>query len=243
MPTFVGWLLSFGPLAATAPGTAADSRAGGACAPLSRTQAERPRVAADVRAAVALHGAVVRWDPAAGPITMWVQQRAASPVNWDEPPTAWTDAVLGAARAWHGIVPGLAFRAVRDSATAEVVVTWADANALATGAAAGLASTTAGRTTLVDVRGHARTAHVRLALGTLAGEPSDVAAVRAVARHEFGHVLGLAHHAAAKSIMAVPIRADRLQAGDRAALRLLYALPTGSQCGAPLTAAAAPRAF
>jgi predicted Zn-dependent protease len=52
-----------------------------------------------------------------------------------------------------------------------------------------------------------------------------------VVRHEFGHVLGLAHHAAPGSVMAPVVRATRLAPGDRDALRLLYRLPPGARCG------------
>lgn len=236
----LGWLVSFGSAASAAPPVArADSLDGSGCAPLKQVASEQPRVAADVRTTLAVHGAVVRWDPVAGPIRVWVQPRAVSTVNWDQPSAEWRAAVLSAARAWRGIVPGLDFRSVRDSADADVVVSWADPHSLSGNASPGLAAGTAGRTVLFDTRGRARGAHVRLALAAPTGALYGIGDVRAVARHEFGHVLGLAHHAAATSVMAARMRVDRLQAGDRDALRLLYTLPVGERCQASRPAPAA----
>jgi len=71
---------------------------------------------------------------------------------------------------------------------------------------------------------------VRLAIFAPNGERYSVDDVRAVARHELGHALGLAHHAAPTSIMAPLVRAERLSDDDRATLRALYALPIGARC-------------
>ena len=65
------------------------------------------------------------------------------------------------------------------------------------------------------------------------GERYSVEDVRAVARHELGHALGLAHHAAPTSVMAPLVRAERLTDEDRATLRALYALPIGARCTLP----------
>jgi hypothetical protein len=61
------------------------------------------------------------------------------------------------------------------------------------------------------------------------GAPYQPTAVRAVARHEMGHVLGLAHHAAATSVMAPLVRAERIGDEDGAVLRALHALPAGAR--------------
>ena len=61
---------------------------------------------------------------------------------------------------------------------------------------------------------------------------SELRDVRVVARHEMGHVLGLAHHAAPTSVMAALVSAERIGEGDRAVLRALYALPAGAPCTA-----------
>jgi hypothetical protein len=231
MALLLGLLTSVATLATAAtPIARADSVVGAACPALVQATHERPGVAGDVRATLAAHGMVVRWDPAAGPVRIWVQPKPLPTVDWDSPPTAWRDAVLDAARSWRGIVPGLELQAARDSASADVLVTWVDAHNLAANPSPGLASGTAGRTELSDLGGRATAAHVRLAVTSGDGVPLEVVDVRAVARHEFGHVLGLAHHAAVKSVMAARVQTERLHAGDVAALRLLYALPIGVRC-------------
>jgi hypothetical protein len=235
VPTLVAWLLSLATAAAppAAPAAADPGPASAACAPLVRATVEQPGVAADVRTALALHGAAVRWEPSAGPVLLWVQPRAPlASLGRDDGAAARRDMVLSAATAWRGIVPGLAFRAVADSAAAQVVVTWAGALDTGDGAAPGLAWGAAGRTALADRGGRAEAAHIRLALVAPSGEAYAAEDVRAVARHELGHALGLAHHASATSVMAPRVRAARLHAGDRAALRLLYALPAGARCDA-----------
>jgi len=82
-------------------------------------------------------------------------------------------------------------------------------------------------------------AHVRLAVFAPGGVRYSVEDVRAVARHELGHALGLAHHAAPTSVMAPLVRAERLTDEDRATLRALYALPIGARCPLPSPTAGA----
>ena len=81
--------------------------------------------------------------------------------------------------------------------------------------------------------GRALGAHVRLAVFAPGGERYSIDDVRAVARHELGHALGLAHHAAPTSVMAPLVRAEQLTDEDRATLRALYALPIGARCTLP----------
>jgi hypothetical protein len=232
MALLLGLLTSVATLATAATPARVDSAAAAACPALVQASRAQPGVAEDVRAAMVAHGLVVRWDPAAGPVRIWVQPKLSPTPDWDSPPSAWRDAVLEAARSWRGIVPGLELQATRDSASADVVVTWVDAHSLAANPSLGLASGTAGRTELSDRAGRATTAHVRLAVTSGDGIPLEAVDVRAVARHEFGHVLGLAHHAAAKSVMAARVQTERLHAGDVDALRLLYSLPIGARCEA-----------
>ncbi|HEU4720410.1 MAG TPA: matrixin family metalloprotease [Gemmatimonadaceae bacterium] len=234
MALLLGVLTSVATIAAAAaPIAQVDSVKAAACPALAQAGQGQPRVAEDVHAALAAHGVVVRWDPTDGPIRVWVQPKPSPTMDWNSPPTAWREAVLDAARSWRGIVPGLELAAASDSASADVTVTWVDAHSLAGNPSPGFASGTAGRTELTDLGGRATTARVRLAVTSGDGIPLQVVDVRAVARHEFGHVLGLAHHAAARSVMAARVQTERLHAGDAAALRLLYALPIGARCDVP----------
>jgi hypothetical protein len=201
-----------------------------ACAPLARLAATAPATAADVWEALRVHNGAVRWDVARGPVRLWVQPRDVATTTHDRPDALWRAAVVDAAGDWRGVVPGLAFAPVRDSSAADVVVTWA--GRLGDDAGDALAMQSAGRTTLVPATdGRAVAAQVQLAVAAPTGQRYTVDDVRAVARHELGHVLGLAHHAAPRSVMAPLVTAERLDVTDREALRVLYALPVGARCG------------
>lgn len=221
-----------------------DSLIAAACQPLALAATRAPEPAADVQTTLALHNGAVRWDVTLGPIRLWIQPRPAADVDPDHPGGEWHRAVLEAAASWRDVVPGLAFRVVRDSAEAEVIVTWERAlhavRALrGSDDVSALAWRTAGQTTLTPADdGRAIAAQVRLSVAAPSGPRYGVEDTRAVARHELGHVLGLAHHAAANSVMAPLVRVDRLTIGDRAALRLLYALPIGARCTLPAAVAA-----
>ena len=187
-------------------------------------------VADDLRAALRAHGGAVRWDLGRGPVRVWVQRRPAVAADVSVTGAEWRRAIAVAADAWRDVVPGLAFAVEHDSARADVIVTWE--RDLASAPADGdLSFRTAGRTTLVpSADGRALAARVRLAVFAPGGERYSIDDVRAVARHELGHALGLAHHAAPTSVMAPLVRAEQLTDEDRATLRALYALPIGARC-------------
>jgi hypothetical protein len=216
---------------------ALDSIPSAACESLARAESALPEAAADVRATLAVHNGAVRWDVARGPVRLWVQRRPRSATDVNRPRRAWEHVVRDAAAAWHQTTPGLEFRTWRDSATADVIVTWEHVLREPSDDAS-LASSTAGRTTFVPAAdGRATAARVRLAVFAPTGVPYALADTRAVATHELGHALGLAHHASATSVMAPLVTADRPSAGDREALRLLYSLPIGARCPGPATLA------
>ena len=70
--------------------------------------------------------------------------------------------------------------------------------------------------------------NIQLALHHNDGHPLDTAAIRAIALHEVGHLLGLDHTADETSIMTPKVRVRDLSNADRATIRLLYTLPAGS---------------
>jgi len=195
--------------------------------------ASAPAVVDDLRAALDAHGGAVRWDLRHGALRLWVQRRPAIAADVSVLGADWRRAIAVAADAWSDVVPGLAFAIESDSSRADVIVTW-ERDLQSAPADGDFAFLTAGRTTLVpDADGRALAAHVRLAIFAPDGVRYSLDDVRAVARHELGHVLGLAHHAAPTSVMAPLVRAERLSDDDRATLRALYALPLGARCSLP----------
>ena len=187
-------------------------------------------VAANLAAALDVHGGVVRWDLSRGPIRVWVQRRPDFAADVAVTPAEWKRTVFAATDAWRDVVPGLAFAQESDSARADVVVTW-EHDLENAPAASELAFLTAGRTTLVPGDdGRALLAHVRLAVYAPGGVRHSLDDVRAVARHELGHALGLAHHRAPASVMAPLVGTERLTPDDRSTLRALYSLPIGARC-------------
>jgi predicted Zn-dependent protease len=52
--------------------------------------------------------------------------------------------------------------------------------------------------------------------------------VRAIARHEVGHLIGLDHTEDESNIMSARVRVTDMSEADRATARLVYQLPPGS---------------
>lgn len=186
-------------------------------------------LAPDLASALSAHAGVVRWSTETNrPLVVWLQARPKSAAR-----DVWQTALVDAVTAWNGVVPGLRLVVGADSADAQIRVTWAPTLATAPNdpSAGALASLTAGRTSLTwNGAGEAVTALVVLAATAPNGMPYQPQDVRAVARHEIGHALGLAHHASPASVMAPLVTADRVTPADRLVLRALYALPVGAGC-------------
>ena len=216
--------------------------AGDAC-DVAWVAALSPAVGGEVRAALAAYGGrLVRWPlDRATPIRVWVQpvpqgagsgpppasSPGASPESFAVLPAAWAWAAGAGARDWDGVVRGLRVAPARDSAVAEVHVTWERVGGDHPGRAA---EATHGHTAVLASRaGVIEGADVVLGVPRATARATS-ADVRAVAAHEFGHVLGLVHQTGARSAMMAGVRADGPSARDRAVLRAWYALPDAAAC-------------
>lgn len=71
-------------------------------------------------------------------------------------------------------------------------------------------------------------ATITLALHHNGGEALDSRAIKAIALHEVGHLLGLDHTTDTGNIMTARVRVRDLSDADRATIRLLYTIPPGS---------------
>lgn len=164
---------------------------------------------------VARDSTVRRWaDRRADPIRVWVQQPRRLR-GWHD---AFPAMVADAFAEWESVGIPVRFRLVADSASAEVRVLWTER----------LSQGESGRTVWWSTaEGWIRRAHVTLAMHASDGVVQQPRALRAVALHEIGHVLGLSHTPDARDIMAPWVEVAELSAADRATARILYRLPSG----------------
>jgi hypothetical protein len=120
----------------------------------------------------------VKWDKAKMPLPYYI--------DFEEPHRVYVDSVVKGAQTWNAEI-GAVFKRVKEKKDALVIVSWGSADS-GTTCAAGTTSHTG------DESGPRRASVVLK-------EPSDIHAVYRFAMHEFGHVLGLAHDEAKRSIM------------------------------------------
>jgi len=159
--------------------------------------------------------ALARWpDRRNTPLTVWIQP-------WSPIPdfsSGYVSRVREAFEDWDALHLPVHFAFVADSAQAEVHVNWIDH----------FNEPISGRTRWARDDDWAITdANITLALHHHLGEQLDEEAMRAMALHEIGHLLGLDHTTDSLAIMAPRVRVRALSAADRATVRLLYALPPG----------------
>ena len=159
--------------------------------------------------------ALARWpDRRTRPLRIWVQP---------DPPTSdhsagFPEIVRTAFEEWMTTGIPLSFSFVHDSSKADVHVTWIDR----------FDEQISGKTLWAhDDDWWIVEANIVLAVHHRGGEPLDSSAVRAIALHEIGHLIGLDHTSDAANIMTPRVRVKELSDADRATARLLYALPPG----------------
>jgi len=160
--------------------------------------------------------ALARWPDRRGvPLRVWVQPVAALD-DWN---VAYVREVRAAFREWDALRLPVRFAFVRDSARADVHVSFIDR----------FRGPISGRTKWVrDDDWWITDGDIVLATHHRNGEVLDADAMRAMTLHEVGHLLGLDHTADGANIMAPRVRVRSLSSADRATVRLLYALPAGA---------------
>jgi Matrixin len=160
--------------------------------------------------------ALARWpERMSQPVRVWVGS-APSIKGWDD---SYPERVRDAFDQWANLGIPVKFTFVRDSVDADVHVSWIDH----------FDSPISGKTIWArDSKWWIVTANITLALHHNAGELLDPKAIRAIALHETGHLLGLDHTADTTNIMTARVRVRDLSEADRATMKLLYSLPPGS---------------
>jgi predicted Zn-dependent protease len=157
---------------------------------------------------------LARWKPRSRPITVWVQSRP----DLDDWMDEYVDAVSDAFMAWDAVELPIRFRMVRDSSEAEVHVTWIPK----------FNEQISGRTRWSRDDGWWITnASILLAIHHQQGDQLDQSAMKAMALHEVGHLLGLDHTMNPGSIMAPRVRIRELADIDVATVRVLYSVNAG----------------
>jgi hypothetical protein len=161
-----------------------------------------------------------RWpDRRLMPMRVWVQELGGEVPGWL---AAYPQLVRDAFTTWADAGVPIHFTFVTDSARGEIHVTWIDRFDS-------------------EVTGRTRWAHdqhrwivggsIMLALHLPDGRPLGREAVRAIALHEVGHLIGLDHTDDGHNIMSPRVRVSELSEADQLTARLVYSLPPGSLKG------------
>ena len=159
---------------------------------------------------------VARWPNREGrPLRVWVQP-ASHLDGWDP---AYIGIVQGAFTEWASVGIPVPFVFSTDSVRSDIHVTWRER----------FNEPISGKTRWArDDSWWIIEGNITLALHHHQGDPLGASAVKAIALHEVGHLLGLDHTADIANIMTPRVRVRELSAADRATLRLIYTLPAGA---------------
>jgi Matrixin len=159
---------------------------------------------------------LARWpERRVNPLRVWVASGYGLR-SWD---SSHVRRVRDAFQEWSLVGIPVRFTFVTDSSDADIHVTWTEQ----------FSDAISGKTLW------ARDRHWWIVNGTITialhhnrGEVLDGSAIKAIALHEVGHLLGLDHTMDTTNIMTPKVRVRTLSDADRATLRLLYSLPPGS---------------
>ncbi len=160
---------------------------------------------------------LTRWpERTIEPVRVWIQRSATFP--------GWTPELFRAARAafdeWGEVGIPLRFTFTVDSTRADVRVNFADR--ITGGNRLGVT------THRHDQDGWIVGADIVIATHDTGGVALASPLIAAIARHELGHALGLAHSRDRATIMYPESQTMAITGPDRATLKLLYTLPPGS---------------
>lgn len=160
--------------------------------------------------------ALARWpDRHDDPLRVWIQPTS----RVDDWAPAYVDSVKSAFAEWNAVDLPVLFTFVADSANADVHVTWIDH----------FDEPISGRTKWArDDDWWITDAGITLAVHHHRGEVLEEDAMKAIALHEVGHLIGLDHTSDPASIMASKVRVRELSPADVATARLVYMLPPGA---------------
>jgi hypothetical protein len=160
---------------------------------------------------------LTRWpERTIEPVRVWIQRRATFP-DWT--PQLF-DVARGAFDEWGDVGIPLRFTFTVDSTRADVRVSFAER--ITDGNRLGVT------THRHDQDGWIVGADVVIATHDTAGVVLPSPLIAAIARHEVGHALGLAHSRDRATIMYPESQTMSITGPDRATLKLLYTLPPGS---------------
>jgi len=160
---------------------------------------------------------LTRWpDRTHEPVRVWVQRTSDVP-DWKP---ELTQLARTAFDEWSGAGPPLRFMFIVDSTRADIRVNFTDR--LTGGNRLGVTTHTH------DQDGWIVGAEIVIAMHDSAGTVLPDPLLAAVARHEVGHALGLAHSKDRTTIMFPESQTLSITGPDRATLKLLYTLPPGS---------------